>query len=358
MSRGPQRPPNFDRRPAKPTLNPRRVVGGVRLQGRGPAPEEGAPVAPDAVSPAGGEGARSWTWASARWMRPVEERAPNEQLAEGLEYARTGQTRTLDVRPGMIEAKVQGRMPTAYRTVVRLPTFGAEQWDQVTSNMAKEARYGASLLAGELPTGIEDLFVPLGLRLFPTEAGDVSISCTCDVFTGRKLNPDGTVVPAPPRTGEPGAAVWCKHLCCAMYLVAERLATSPLLVFALRGLPEADLLERLRQQRAVAGLQRTGSSSVSVYTPHVPGLDRPAGPLEDTVDRFWQSPDESTAGELDLPIARPDVVHPLLRRLGPSPFAGAKFPLVGLLATCYDVITDAALKEAGAGEGAAEAGAE
>ena len=35
--------------------------------------------------------------------------------------------------------------------------------------------------------------------------------------------------------------------------------------------------------------------------------------------------------------------HPLLRRLGPSPFESSRFPFVGLLATCYDVISKAAL---------------
>ena len=42
------------------------------------------------------------------------EKRKQEQAAEGLEYARTGQTRTLDVAPGLISAKVQGRMPRAY----------------------------------------------------------------------------------------------------------------------------------------------------------------------------------------------------------------------------------------------------
>lgn len=373
MSRSPQRPPNFDRRPAKPTLNPRRVVGGVRLQTRGPAPASpidptapltqpdlaeappGAPAEgatpPSPPPPASQPPASAWAWSSARWMRPVEDHAPNDQLAEGLDYARSGQTRSLDIRPGLIDARVQGRMPTAYRTAIRLPTFSAEQWDQVTQNMAREARFGASLLAGELPTGIEDLFVPLGLRLFPTESGDLSCSCSCDVFTGKQPVSGTSAVDQPP-----GAAPWCKHLCCIMYIVAERLGGSPLLAFALRGLPESDLLERLRQQRAVAGLQRTGSSSVSVYTPHVPGMDKPAPPLEDCVDKFWETPAPTgteTGGdllnELDLPIGPPEITHPLLRRLGPSPFVGAKFPLVGLLATCYDVISAAAVRDAGEG---------
>jgi hypothetical protein len=49
--------------------------------------------------------------------------------------------------------------------------------------------------------------------------------------------------------------------------------------------------------------------------------------------------------ELDLAMDKPAASHVLLRRLGASPFDQAKFPLVGLMATCYDVISEAALLE-------------
>ena len=39
----------------------------------------------------------------------------------------------------------------------------------------------------------------------------------------------------------------------------------------------------------------------------------------------------------------------LLRRIGPSPFTGAKFPLAGLLATCYDAISQAVIRGEPAG---------
>src|SRR4051812_20549989 len=111
--------PRFERRPSKPTLHPRRVVGGLRLQARAaaaaaagaplaqspdpstPAPEltpaPAPPVVVDVASPAAPTG---WNWASARWIRLAEAHAPDDQLAEGLEYARAGQTRSLDIVPG------------------------------------------------------------------------------------------------------------------------------------------------------------------------------------------------------------------------------------------------------------------
>jgi uncharacterized Zn finger protein len=273
-------------------------------------------------------------------MRLAENSAPGDQLAEGLEYARAGQVRSLEVKPGSVIAKVQGRLPAAYKTSLRLPVFTHEQWEAVINAVSSQARYGAAILAGELPANIEDLFAPQGLRLFPADPSELSTSCTCSVFTGRVEEGE-----AP----HPGPTPWCKHVCCVMYLIAERLGQHPLSILSLRGMPENDVVERLRQHRALAGLQRAGgvpSGPVPVYVPHIPRTpNSPAAqPLADFAADFWLPADPDALDQLDLPLTPPEVSHPLLRRLGPSPFAGAKFPLVGLLATCYDVIGEAAIR--------------
>ncbi|MBX3358033.1 MAG: hypothetical protein KF745_06365 [Phycisphaeraceae bacterium] len=309
--------PRFYPRPQKPTAKPRRVTNGVKLRSK--------------------EGPDQTAWASQRWMRLIEQVAPPPQLAEGLEYARLGQTRRLDAQPGSIVARVQGRMPNAYDVAIRLPTFSPEQWEQVITAMAEQARYAASLLSGELPSGIEDVFIPLGLKLFPVASSDCAVSCTCDVS----------------RTSAAGEAGWCKHACCVMALIADRLAADPFLIFLLRGQNGEDMLERLRHRRAAtqakAGAAGAGlgglTGDVPLYVPHIPGISDQAGtPLEQSIDHFWTIGPELAS--LELPIGPPEVSHPLLRRLGPSPFeaAAARFPLVGLLATCYDVISAAAIR--------------
>ncbi len=287
-----------------PTAKPRRVTGGIRS---GAEPTEGPNL-----------------WAAQRWMRIIESaveagKANPEQLAEGLEYARLGQTRTMTIGAGAIDARVQGRMPRAYRVQVRIPTFAAPQWERVIGAMLGQARYVARLLAGELPANIEDVFIPEGLRLFPSQPQDVAVSCTCDV-----------------------EGPWCKHACCIMKLISNRLINEPFLVFQLRGMPQEDLLERVRAHRAAAGAG-AGGGSTPIFTPHLPGVaDRQSPKLDECVESFFAA--GPGLEEIDLSVQPPEVSHPLLRRLGPSPFDRAKFPLVGLLATCYEVVGQAALE--------------
>ena len=333
-------------------VQPRKVRGGIKLTSQ--------------------TGAYPESWAAQRWVRLVEAAAPGVAMVAGLEYARNGQTRTLSLEPGWVRGTVQGTVISAYKTSIALPTLTHEQSERVISSMVDQAVYAAKLLAGELPANIEDVFAPLGLRLFPSEPGELTPKCNCrDVAPapppgGMRRPVTGSVgvaqlragtrpttvltptpappltIPAPPTPDQPPRAGWCKHACCLGYLVAERLMADPFLIFTLRGLPREELLERLRQRRAVVG---AGDGTVPVYSPVVPGVsDAEAPALEDCVEHFWELGPE--IDHVDMPIARPEVSHPLLRRLGPSPFGSGqgKFPLVGLLATCYDLISDAAIK--------------
>jgi uncharacterized Zn finger protein len=280
------------------------------------------------------------SWPAQRWLRLVESAAPGDAHIAGLEYAKLGQTRQLSTEPGAVRGTVQGTVISPYKTSITLPTFAHDQSERVIAAMTDQAVYAAKLLAGELPANIEDVFVPLGLRLFP-EASELAPKCTCPV--GRPVTlgvPPGSrpVAAAPPPGFKPP---WCKHACTLAFLVAERFTTDPFLIFTLRGLPREELLERLRQRRMVAG---SGQARIPVYSPLIPGVtDLQAPPLDQVTDRFWEAGPELQ--HLDAPVERPEVTHPLLRRLGPSPFTGARFPLAGLLATCYEMISEDVIRE-------------
>lgn len=309
-------------RPATPA-NPRKVRGGIRLARSAAAYPE--------------------SWAASRWLRLVQQSADAAVIDEGVQYARLGQTRHLTVEPGGVRATVQGRAPRAYEVTIAVATLAHEQWEGVVATAVDQPVYAARLLAGEFPVALEDALTRRGTPMLPPDAAALRPRCSC---ADAERRPGG----------------WCKHACCAAVLAAERIAEDAFLVFAMRGMSRDDVLERVRQRRALAG---AGAAGVPVYVPHVPGVaDELAPPLDTLADRYWDAPRPDT-GERPAPelaLRPPEVSHPLLRRLGPSPFAApdgtgraaASFPIVGLLATCYDLVSEAVIhrddSEPGAGE--------
>lgn len=323
----PPRPQPYTRAPKPLPLKPRRVRGGVKISTA--------------------EQASLWSesWPAQRWVRIIEQAAPGKRAVEGLEYASLGQTKTLIVEHSSLVASVQGRAERPYQVKFHIQPLTPEQWEKVGGVMTDQAVYAAKLLAGDLPANIEDVFVPLGLKLFPTDPSEIAVSCTCADFQAEERTHA-----AKKAAGEaPGPLLWCKHAACAAYLLAQRLASDPFVMFKLRGLDGQELLERLRHSRAVANSSKTNPS---VYAGRVPGVsDTGVVAFEATRD-FWEL--NSDIENLDAPIVPPPVSHPLLRRLGPSPLTGlaksggdapASFPLVGLLASCYEVISEATLRE-------------
>ncbi|CAG1000682.1 hypothetical protein PHYC_02856 [Phycisphaerales bacterium] len=273
-------------------------------------------------------------------MRVVELIAPGAAMVEGLEYAKDGQTKKITTSPGRVEGLIQGRADRPYVTIIEVDKLSESAWERVVPAMSEGAIYSAKLLAGELPTNIEDLFGPLDLRLFPADAGEVRVSCTCTDHAAAKAA-TLTTSTAPTTAGQTPDLRWCKHVCCLAYLLGQRLATEPFLMFALRGLDSKELLERLRERRAMAA-PGLGDRS-PIYVQHIPGVsEQPAPPLEASLANFWEA--GPGLSEIDIPMGKPPVSHPLLRRLGPSPLAGT-FPMMGLLASCYDVISDEAIRK-------------
>jgi uncharacterized Zn finger protein len=285
----------------KSLVNPRRVRGGVKFKLKA------------------GETPRSWV--TQRLLRVAEQGADAEIYKDGLEYARLGQTKRLTIEETLCEGVIQGRSDKPYTTTLELSQFDAESQERVISAMADQVRYAAKLLSGELPSNIEDVFAPLGLKLFPAEPQDITPKCSCPDWSEEKP--------------------WCKHAVCLSALLAERMGDDPMIIFGLHGMPSQELIDGLRQKRAV-GVQGPGPAPVLLQ--HVPGVsDVPSAPLDDSLGSFWEVGDELK--ELDTPIEPPTLNCVLLRRLGSSPFPEGRFPLIGLMATCYQLIGEHAIRE-------------
>jgi uncharacterized Zn finger protein len=293
---------SFNPQAPRRSAAPRRVRNGLKLSSPGTAPKG---------------------WVARRWLEIMQKLFAAPALEEGLEYARIGQIISLEIAPGRVVAQVQGRAGRPYATTLNVPVFSAQQWDRLIATMAGEAIYAAKLLAGELPETIGVLCAALGSELLPGGPGAILASCTC---------------------GFPGV---CKHAAAVGYLLAERLDEDALEIFALHGLPAPMLLERLRQARAIL------TSGVAAAHGEAIPADRlaPSAPLTDCIDDYWRAGPELEQLAHSPPPQH--VSHALLRRLGPSPLGG-KFPLVGLLASIYDVVAAAAVRLRDQAEGVDE----
>ncbi len=225
---------------------------------------------------------------------------------------------SIDVEPGLVKAKVQGSQPRPYSVTIRLKPLSDDDWEQVTQAMAAQALFAAKLLAGEMPTNIEEAFASVHISLFPTSARDLSTDCSCPDWA----NP-------------------CKHIAAVYYLLAERFDEDPFLIFKLRGRTKEQIIETLREKRAV--------STPAVHEEPAPEADEaePLLPLEADLETFWR------AGEgletFAVNPAAPTVERALLKRLGDAPFSVKGQNVASLLGRAYDVV-ESVVRERLAGE--------
>lgn len=276
----------------QPALSPRRVRNGIKLRGSdGPHPR---------------------SWLAEQWLELGDQLASTEHQLQGREYARAGQTISLQIGPGRIDAEIQGRAAQPYTTCLRIPVLDDQQWRRVIDAMADEAVYAAKLLARELPPAVHALFTSLGLELLPP-IESVQVECNCS------------------------HAGPCKHAATLWYLLTDRLDDAPLLIFTLRGLSGDELVERLVQTRAI----QSHGQAVAHADPVLAESQLLVPPLHQCLDSFWRpGPQLGQLRNMPPPQHAP---HALLRRLGQSPLGG-KFPLVGLLASVYDTVSQAAIR--------------
>src|SRR6266436_8963348 len=261
-------------------------------------------------------GAIGSTWWSKRWIGVLESFSMGTRLTRGRSYARQGQVISIDVQPGIVTAKVQGSQPKPYNIKMRLKPLSDQDWDRVTEAMAAQALFAAKLLAGEMPTNIEEAFHAVNLSLFPTAVKDLVTDCSCPDWA----NP-------------------CKHMAAVYYLLAERFDEDPFLIFKLRGRIKEQIIEVLREKRAATLPAESASPSTSEAST---GAEDGAL-LEERLDTFWQ------AGEaLDTFAVKPGVPEidkAILKRLGNAPLAIASQNSATLRSKAYSVVEPAALQK-------------
>ena len=265
---------------------PRRVSGGIKAQSQ--------------------RGAFASRWWAKRWIAVLESFHIGARLNRGRSYARQGQVLDIQIAPGEVKAKVQGSRPRPYQVSIKLKPLSAADWRKLTEAMAEEARFGAKLLAGEMPTDIEEVFQAEGLSLFPKAHGDLKTECSCPDWS----NP-------------------CKHIAAVYYLLGEAFDNDPFLMFRLRGMERETLLAQLGEV----------VSDDEGWTPAEPE------PLPEDPSIFWAMPPlpEMLAG----PLLAPAKSAALLQRLGPFPFWRGEVSPLEALEPVYAAMGTSALRALG-----------
>ncbi|MEX0659840.1 MAG: SWIM zinc finger family protein [Egibacteraceae bacterium] len=274
-------------------------------------PQSGAFPPPSRPRPVeGGLAARSKrgaigrSWWSQRFVAVLESFGMGPRLARGRTYARKGQVTSLEVAAGQVTALVQGSRARPYRVLVGVAELSAADWDRAEGELAGRAIFLATLLAGEMPTAVEDAFAACDLTLFPATSDDLDTACSCPDWA----NP-------------------CKHVAAVYYLLAEAFDDDPFLIFAWRGRGKDELLAGLRARRG-GGAPPPAATADDDAWPTVAGP-----PLADWADGFWQAP----APLPDL-RGRPrpgSVADALLRQLDPPEVTVRGVPLDDVLVPAY-----------------------
>ncbi|MDB4938382.1 MAG: hypothetical protein JWP87_5354 [Labilithrix sp.] len=169
------------------------------------------------------------TWWGRRWIEALEKISPDyaSRLGRGKTYARTGRAHDLVVKPGKVTAKVTGSRTEPYVITIEMRPLDDATWDKALAELAGKARYAAQLLAGEMPEDVDEVLRKVGVRIFPSKAGDLTTSCSCPDWA----NP-------------------CKHVAATHYVLGDAFDKDPFLLFELRGRTRDRVLASMRPRGA------------------------------------------------------------------------------------------------------------
>jgi uncharacterized Zn finger protein len=183
-------------------------------------------------------------WAQA-WCKNLESYADfAHRLARGRSYARTGAVIDLQIAAGRIEARVSGTR--LYTVEIGIAPLAASRWEKLARACTGRIGSLVALLRGQLPDEVMQAVTDRDGGLFP-EPRQLDISCSC---------PDWATV--------------CKHVAATLYGVGVRFDSRPELLFVLRGVDPADLLEQA--SRGLAQPPGAGAATLAGSTEDLAAL--------------------------------------------------------------------------------------
>jgi len=236
-------------------------------------------------------GAIGQSWWAQRWIAALQRIMDPKRLNRGRNYARQGQVMDIQERDGEITAKVQGTRPTPYKVRIRVKPLEDADWERVLDVLADQAIFTAQLLAGEMPTEIEEAFTAARVSLFPASGKELETDCSCPDWA----NP-------------------CKHIAAVYFLLGEAFDDDPFMLFRLRGRTQEQVLAGLRARRGTVEKEEAGPDPTAL-----PAEETAPTPLPEDPATFWRL--SQSLDDFHVQPEAPQVPLSLLQRLGQPSFA-------------------------------------
>jgi uncharacterized Zn finger protein len=173
------------------------------------------------------------TWWGKAWNGNLEKYADYaNRIGRGRSYVRHGAVLDLQIKPGEVQALVQGSRGSPYTIAIKIKPINASVWRQIQAACEGQLASLQELLEGRFPKGLAELFTAKGSGLFPAPQ-EITFHCSC-----------------------PDWAYMCKHVAAVLYGIGARLDEDPGLFFVLRKVKMEDLITQAVRDQSVRLLRQ------------------------------------------------------------------------------------------------------
>jgi len=149
----------------------------------------------------------------------------SNRLPRGRTYVRNGSVADLQISKGNVSALVSGS--ELYRIEIKIKPLNPGIWKSIQSECAGKIDSLIELLQGKLSSAVMQIVTRPEKGLFPMPK-EIDLDCSC-----------------------PDWADLCKHVAASLYGVGAKLDQNPALLFLLRGVDPADLINKASAAEAV-----------------------------------------------------------------------------------------------------------
>jgi uncharacterized Zn finger protein len=186
-------------------------------------------------------------WGDA-WCKNLEAYSDySNRLPRGRTYVRNGSVIDLQIAAGRVRSLVSGS--DLYQVDIEIKPLAKPRWTDIKGRCAGQIGSLVELLRGSISKGVMEIVTRKGEGLFPSPK-EISLSCSC-----------------------PDWATMCKHVAATLYGVGARLDHETEMLFTLRGVDPAEMVEAALEQPSKGGKSRRGRVLASDELSSVFGVD-------------------------------------------------------------------------------------